>query len=200
MKARLVALTVLVAVGLTGCAPGGVSRESEWVPDTIDDALAIAKQFDLEWEVSVLSDGVITASEYESAVDRYDSCMVDHDFVEILPRQLDVVGGLQWYSYFVYEGPELDDEFAEPGRDCENNRSLIETPYVLTGTPRMDPQVLALFKECLIEHDLPVRGDEVAFKDFQGDLDSGAFYNGQHWECLREAAYTVYPDLPGIGA
>ena len=84
---------------------------------------------------------------------------------------------------------------------CDERIFLVETPFVLTTPKRMDPQLLAKFRECLDANGVTYSGDEVNFNEFTAELSDSEFRNGDSSlsTCLVDSAFELYPDLISVG-
>jgi hypothetical protein len=187
----------VVLWGIAGCASSDAPEGSVWTPSSISEARLIAEENGLEWEIDVLRDGRISASEYEEGYDRYMKCNRDLGYVFDKPKYLDPIEGQVWRSIGAYEGVG---EAPEPDMvACENRLSVIETPYVLTTPKRMDPKLLARFRECLDEAGIAYGGNELNYNDFTEDLSDQEFGSGPEWNCLVESTRETFPDVIAFG-
>jgi len=198
---------VMLSIALSACSTAsslddGSRDVSEWSVETgeVSEALEIAKKHHLDWEVGVLEDGIITASEYEDAYDRSMQCYTDLGYVVRIPKYLDPISGLRWRSHQGYEGPRpLEEMEIVSDETCWVVLDLIQIPYLHNNPERMDVRLLARFKKCLDEHDLPYKGDEVNYNEFTADLNDHDFAFGPHFDCLTESMEDVYPNAMGGG-
>jgi hypothetical protein len=82
-------------LSIVGCS-SGVQQGGVWNPAGVDEALTIAKANDLKWEIGILNDGNISATEYEEGYDRFMSCVKKLGYVFDKPKYLDPISGQMW--------------------------------------------------------------------------------------------------------
>lgn len=115
------------------------------------------------------------------------------------PKYLDPVEGQRWQALGTFRGA------GEPPQDaialCEERIAIIESPYTLSTPKRMDPQLMAKFRECLDEAGISYRGDEVTFNDFTAEVGDEAYVDSgsPYTSCLVDSAFALYPDLISVG-
>jgi hypothetical protein len=187
-------LLIGVCLGLVACSASTQPVKSD--PQTVAEALDTAKASGLKWEISVLEDGKITPAENEEAADHFATCVEKLGYVLDEPKYLDPVNGQQWRVMATYQGGGKAPE--SKMRDCSDRWSVIETPYVMTTSKKMDPRLLARFKQCLDEQNLPYTGNETNYNEFTKDLSDQEFAYGPYFDCLSTSADDVFPDLPGV--
>ena len=180
---------------LAGCAATNAPLTAN--PATIAAALADAKAAGLKWEVGVLEDGKITPAENEAAADRFAKCIEKLGYVMDEPKYLDPVNEQQWRVMATYKGAGKapDDKM----NACSDRWSIIETPFVLSTPRRMDPRLLARYRQCLDQEKLPYKGDETSYNDFTKDLNDHDFAYGPYFDCLTVSMKDVFPNVVGVG-
>lgn len=185
---------MLVGCAATASAPGAGDAATV----SIAHSLETAQQQGFAWEVSVLDDGVITASEYEQSYDRYMLCQRDLGYEFDAPKYLDPVTGVRWKALSMYHGPgeaPIDDATA-----CDERMFLIELPYAELTPERMAPELLAAFRACLDDNGISYRGDKLNFDDFTRELSDNEYAaeGSEHTRWLVDTAFELYPDLIGV--
>lgn len=111
-----------------------------------------------DFERQVLEDGVIEASEYKEAVDRFVECIHDLD----VPVTLVAQG-----NYFIYETPQ-GDAFASAQDECSvGTNGQIEPLYAMmdSNPEKRDPRTIRA--ECLVR--AKVAPKEYSAADFDSD-------------------------------
>lgn len=198
MIAIRIATTALLCVSLVIGASACSAPPSDSGVASVSNTLAVAETRGFEWEVSVLQDGDITSDEYEQAYDRCMDCQRELGYVFDKPKCLDPVEGQRWHALSAYRGA------GDPPTDgiglCEERIFFIEDAYVLLTPKRMDPQLMAKFRECLDEAEINYSGAETNFNDFVSELDDEYIdADSRYTACLVDSAFELYPDLIAVG-
>lgn len=143
-----------------------------------------------EDQYAVLSDGVVTESEYADAVDRGRACMRSAG-LEVTELMMNPVDGLM-LTYAIEPNGQESSVANEASLTCQSEQIyFVEQQYLATHEPHMDPPLYAASVECLQNAGFDLTGAESGFGDF---VDSaGPDTENQVADCISAAAREVYP-------
>ncbi len=142
------ALTATTLVVLVGCTTGGGTPEAT-VPDGPYKAQVLRAQQDAtsDFERQVLSDGAISAAEYDEAVARYVRCFADQG-VTVTPSD---IGG--YYQYGVAK--DEAEKFRTLSESCaKGNTLIIEDLYIQMLTNPSGGDIYDAVAACLVRKGL----------------------------------------------
>lgn len=146
-----------------------------------------------EAQAWALDDGVVTESEYHTAIDGFVSCMRAAGYSVTDPVVSPIDGLTLLYDLNPSGSPDAWNEKLE---ECDTSYvSMIEPTYVEARDQVMEPSLQAATARCLSEKDIRVGGNERNVKDF---VDSADEPGNVIMQCVTPAMRQLFPDYPGF--
>lgn len=192
---RLGILVVLpTALMLSACGGGDSSDSSTLTESQIQRLAGEAEEAGYLDQASILEDGIVTAEEYEAAVDSYVDCVAEYGYT-VSERVVSPVDSLS-LEYATDTAGFNPDEAQSNIQSCsEGHISYVERGYLGSHEARMDGPLLLALDSCVSEHGVRTTGDEATARDF---FELDGMDPGLLAMCISNAADELYPDLPSI--
>lgn len=143
-------------------------------------------------QADILSDGVVSAAEYDSAFQELRRCLEAAGF-EVTAPLISPVNGFT-YEYVADFG---DREMSGALKDldsCEASHfSSVARAFSLSNIPEMESSLARAVFDCLERKGLDTRGDEANLRQFVESVGEEAALS-----CTLESAQVLFPDYPSL--
>lgn len=180
MRARVACGLALVLAFATGCSP----TTGEQPP--VEPAYPAAQAW-------ALDDGVVTESEYRTAIDGFVSCMRDAGYSVTDPVVSPIDGLTLLYDLNPSGSPDAWNKKLE---ECDTSYvSMIEPTYVEARDQVMEPSLRSATARCLNDKDIRVSGNERNVKEF---ANSAGEPGNVIMQCVSPSMHKLFPDYPGF--
>lgn len=178
-----IASSIVILLCLSGCGPSDRGSEEPF------DAAEAAREAGFTEQYTVLSDGHVTAAEYEESIDRVRQCLNEYG-IETTEPWINPVDSLMLVWDYPAGPPGYN---GDP--DCVRRYiGYVQPEYLILGEPRMDEPLLAYARTCLAESGRPLEGDPRNAGDMADELgpDAAQLLAG----CLHGGLQELYPEYP----
>lgn len=190
---RISRLSILAAIALGAPLLSACGEEGGATGDTQSEGSQIVQESAKQAEAAgyaeqaeILGDGVVTASEYEAAIDRTIACIRSAGY-EVSEPVINPTDGL---SLII----DLGDAPAGPDvLSCqEEQQSLVEGAYRSTQVHVMDARVMGVAQTCLQGMGFTVTGNETNASELVDSI--GVGHAGPLTECVAEGVRQFFPE------
>ncbi len=197
------ALLIGVALGgggmvLSACGPGDDESEvvRELVYQSVAEAEAEARANGWDSQVRLLEDGVVTAAEYEQAIDNTRAC-AERGANGITEPVLSPVDNLTLEFGFPIGAMAEEDVWAVSDDCSQQHLWTVQAAYVSTHDAVMDVDIRVDTLACMADHGHPIAAEVRNAREMASRIGRDA--ESQLAECISDVTLRLRPELESIG-